>query len=409
MKNYDHTNAKSLFSRAEDIILGGTQTLSKHPNRFTDGDFPIYAERAHGSRVWDIDGNEYLDFIMALGPVILGYGHEAVNRAAATELDRGFLTSLMSPLEVSLAEELVSIVPCAEMARFFLTGAEATQAAVRVARIFSGREKVISCGYHGWLDWVRAKNNEPGVPAVLREYVMDAPYGEVERLETLLRRHRGEIACLIMEPVAFDVCPDFLRAARELTSKEGVLLIFDEIITGFRLALGGAQSYFGVKPDLTTLGKAMANGVSISALVGRREVMESARNCWISSTYAGCTLGIGAALATIGALKQDGVYAHLWGLGTKLADGWRQMLNGSATPAAVAGIGPIPVLRFRRVADENVFMRHMLRNGVLFRRGNYWFISAAHTEEDIDRTLELSAAGFELLSKGSTTLATTAL
>ncbi|MEK7408227.1 MAG: aminotransferase class III-fold pyridoxal phosphate-dependent enzyme [Acidobacteriota bacterium] len=390
-----HQKAEALFTRASELILGGTQTLSKHPSRFPPGDFPIYAEHGRGSRLWDIDGNEYIDFIMALGPMILGYSNPAVNAAIARQIECGTLFSLSSPLEVELAEEIVSAVPCAEVVRFFNTGAEATQAAVRVARVFTGRDLVISCGYHGWHDWVGAKNkSEPGIPHAMRELVLDLPYGDCGRLEELLRRHRGRVACVIVEPVARDASLGFLQGAQRLTGQEEVVLIFDEIVTGFRLSLGGAQSCFEVTPDLATFGKALANGLPLAALAGKRGIMTAAANSWISSTYAGCTLGLAAALATIRELKRGEVFERIWALGQRLAVGWREMLRRYPVSATVAGIGPLPLLLFKHGPCEEFFMRRLLRGGVLFRKDHYWFVSGAHTEGDIDRALELSESAF---------------
>jgi glutamate-1-semialdehyde aminotransferase len=385
-----------LYSRARRVILGGTQTLSKQPERYDAERFPAYIERGCGCRLRDVDGNEYVDFVLALGPVVLGYCHPAVDAAVRAQLEKGVIFSGNSPLEVELAETLVRIIPCAEMVRFFKTGAEATAAAVRLARNFTGRELVVSAGYNGWHDWWAAKNNEPGVPAALRRLTLDLPYGDIERCRAIFERHGAEVACLILEPVATAFAPEFVEQAAAVARTHGALVIFDEIITGFRVALGGMQQRLGITPDLATFGKAMANGFPISVVAGRGDVFRAAERCWISSTFGGEALSLAAALATISELEA-GAIEHLGRLAGMLACGWQTLLQQfPAVRAEVRGCEALPVLFFPAEArrQEDIFTRSMLEQGFLVRRNHYWFTTASHTENDIREALEACANAF---------------
>jgi len=394
-----------LYERATRVIPGGCQTVSKRPEVYLAGKWPGYFSRAYGSHIWDLDGNEYVDYVMALGPIILGYCHPAVDAAIEEQLRKGTVASLSSPLEVELAETLVKHVPCAEMVRFFKTGAESTSAAVRLARAYTGRDKVISCGYQGWHDWWAAKNGEPGVPKVLGELTLDVEYGDADGLESVLKEHGDAVACFILEPVVAEADTEFLKYARQETEKRGILLVFDEIITGFRLGMGGAQEYFGVVPDMATFGKAMANGMPISAVAGRSDVMKLAGELWISSTFGGEALSLAAALATLRELERPGVINQLWENGAKLLDGWKRLVESNQVNASVAGFPPIPTLRFldgtggRDTEAEGVFLGAMLERGVLWRRNHYAFITLSHSPEDIDRTVEASYQAMEAVAE----------
>lgn len=382
--------SQELYHRAKQIILGGTQTISKQPECFDAEFYPAYIERGCGSRVWDIDGNEYIDFVAALGPVILGYCHPQVNLAIQNQLSKGILFSSNSPLEVELAEKLTRIIPNAEMVRFFKSGAEATSAAVRLARNFTGRDKVISCGYHGWHDWYIAQNYEGGIPKVFSDYIISLRYGDLETARKVLTEIGQEVACVIVEPVVLEADCKFLEELEWLVRKAGALLIFDEIITGFRLALGGAQEYFGIEADLAVFGKAMANGMPLSAVTGREEIFEAAKNLWISSTYGGETLSLSASIATIDELEKGEHYSKTKKLGQLLYEGWKDLLIEFPNIFAQARlVDSIPSLVFdlKAKSQEDTFMREMLRKGFLIRRKHYWFISSDHNEEDIKNAL----------------------
>jgi glutamate-1-semialdehyde aminotransferase len=393
--------SRQLHQRACEIILGGAQTISKQPQRYDPQRFPAFMEHATGCRTTDLDGNEYIDYVMALGPIVLGYGWPAVDEAVRRQLEKGVLFSSSSPLEVELAERLVSTLPNAECVRFFKSGAEATAAAVRLARAFTGRSKVVSVGYHGWHDWWGAKNRERGVPEVMYPLTMDLPYGNLARAQELFERHGGEVAAIILEPVVMDLDARFVSAVAALARQAGALVIFDEIITGFRTAPGGMQEYLGVDADLATYGKAIANGFPLSVVAGRREIFDSGRDLWISTTFGGEALSLAAALATMDELQSPGTTQLLWSLGERLAAGWRTLLAARPFVAAdVRGFGPLPVLQFRPEAkrQEDMFVSRMLDAGFLTRRAHYWFVTASHTTADIDATLEACAEAFNGLA-----------
>ena len=278
-----------LKAKAKRLIPSCTQTFSKGPTQFVQGAAPVFIARGQGSHVWDVDGNEYIDYPMALGPVILGHNYPAVTKAVSKQLQEGTIFSLPHPLEIEVAEILVEIIPSAEMVRFGKNGSDATSGAVRLARAYTGRDLIACCGYHGWHDWyIGATSRNRGVPEAVRRLTIPFEYNNIEDLRRIFEDHPGNVAAVIMEPVGItEPKNEFLPQVRELTQREGALLIFDEVVTGFRIALGGAQEYFGVAPDLTCLGKAMANGYPLSAVVGRREIMELFDEIFFSFTFGG--------------------------------------------------------------------------------------------------------------------------
>jgi len=389
------TKSFEYWKRAEKIIPAGTQTISKGPDQFVKGAYPIYLIRGKGSHVWDVDGNEYIDYPLALGPVILGYSYPRVNEAVLKQLEDGITFSLMHPLEVELSELLTEIIPCAEMVRFGKNGADATSAAVRVARAYTGREKIAYCGYHGWQDWyIVTTDRKKGVPLMLKNYVCPFEYNKIETLEKVFEENRDEIAAVIMEPVGVDEPRgDFLRKVKGLTHENGALLIFDEIVTGFRLALGGAQEYFKVVPDLACFGKGMANGMPLSAVVGRRDVMRMFEEVFFSLTFGGEALSLAAALATIREIKEKNVVKHIWGKGQKLRDGYNKLTEEIGIETKSIGLPPRTIFSFKNSGGKeslemkSLFFQEAVKRGILF--GNATFISYSHTDEDTERALEV--------------------
>lgn len=390
------SRCRRLYERAQQVIPGGTQTISKRPERYVAKGWPAYWDRAEGSRIWDLDGNEYLDYVLALGPILLGYSDPHVNEAIAAQLQKGALTTLQSPLEVEVAEKLIEHIPCAEMVRFLKTGAEATAFCVRVARAYTGREKVISCGYAGSHDWWVAKRGDDpearGVPACLRALVLDVALGDVEGLRALVDDHGDDLGCIVVEPKVDVGMEPFLRACRELATQSGAVLIMDEIVTGFRMGLGGAQAYFNVTPDLAAFGKAMANGMPLAAAVGRAELMQEAADLWLTTTFGGEALSLASAKATIEQLERPEILKRIWSNGERLLRGWAA--HGDANGRVKTyGLGPCPGLRFLDDAgqeDEQLdaaFVERMLAQGILMRRSHSAFMTAAHTDDDIDRTI----------------------
>ncbi len=398
------TNSNELWERAVRVIPTGTQLLAKGPTQNVDGVAPKFLVRGKGTRVWDADGNEFLDFTMGVGPLSLGYGYPAVDEAIRAQLHDGIIFSLPHPLEVEVSELVADVIPCAESVRFTKTGAEATSAAVRVARAFTGREKIISCGYHGWHDWyIGVLPRRAGVPQGVQELIHTFPYNDTDALAAALD---GDVAAVIMEPMAFDWPADgFLEKVEELTHANGSLLIFDEIWTGFRWSIGGAQQYFGVTPDLATFSKSCANGMPIGLLTGRRDVMEVLEeDVFFFTTFGGEALTLAATKATIEIIRDENVPAHMHRLGQRIGDGVAA-IAGRAGLGGVAGVKghPARTLSVFDPAGGDPLLQKSLVQQTLIRRGILWGgfhnLSYSHTDDDIDHLLDSYELAFAELAE----------
>lgn len=390
--------SQALFDRAQEIVAGGT-TQGKAPNTLIPGEYPIYAVRARGAHLWDLDGNRFLDWILAYGIIVLGYCDPDVDAAAIREIQEGFALPLTRPVQNELAELLVDVIPCAEMVHFFKTGSDATTAAVRLARIITGKEKIVRWGYHGWHDWCCIR--DPGIPGKVREDVLTFRYNDLDSLEDVLRQNRDEVACLIMMPLEIEPPePGFLAGAKDLAHRYGALFILDEIRSGFHVALGGAQEYYGVVPDLATFSKALSNGYAVSVLAGQRELMEALSQTYVSSTFFTNSIAMAAAVATIHKLRREQVIPHLWRIGQGLMDGLDRLVTDLGVEAKTVGLPPMPYLTFTytdpevRETAKYVFFRETTRQGVLLHPNHHWFVSGSHTEQDLAYTLEVCAEGF---------------
>lgn len=320
MRTFDKSNA--LYERAIRFIPSGSQTFSKSAINVVQGASPLFFDHAEGARVWDPDGNSYLDYVLGLLPVILGYRDPDVDRAIVGQLERGITFSLATDLEIELAELLVELVPCAEMVRFAKNGSDATSAAIRLARAYTGRDIVAVCGYHGWHDWyIGTTSRDLGVPDPVKELSISFRFNDLDRLEYFLNGGSDSIAAVILEPCGFEEpASGFLEGLRELADKHGFLLIFDEIVSGFRIHIGGAQTFYGVTPDLACFGKSLGNGMPVSALVGRRVFMQKMNDIFFSGTFGGESLSLAAAIATIHKLQRENVIDRLRTLGSILTD-----------------------------------------------------------------------------------------
>lgn len=395
----------SLAERARAVLPCGAQTLSKAPDQFPFGAYPVYIKRGLGAHVWDVDGHEYIDYPLSLGPILLGHGYSRVHAAIANQLRDGITFSLSHPLEVEVAELLVEMIPCAEAVRFGKTGSDATSSAIRLARAYTGRDRVATCGYHGWHDWYNITTpRNAGVPQVLADLTLTFQYNDVSSLEQLFAEHSGKIAAVIMVPTQ-NVPPEpgFLEAVREVTRRNGALLIFDEIVTGFRWSNGGAQAHFGVTPDLACLGKGMANGMPLSAVVGPRDIMATAERVFISMTHGGEALSLAAAKATLLELQEQPVIAHIWRQGQRLRDGFNALARATGVIAEALGMPPCTVQVFRDAAGrpslllKSLWLQETARRGVLF--GNIQYTCYSHADLDIERSLEVAAEAFAVLRK----------
>jgi glutamate-1-semialdehyde aminotransferase/spore coat polysaccharide biosynthesis protein SpsF (cytidylyltransferase family) len=396
----------SWFRRSQKVIPGCAQTFSKGYNQHVEGVAPLFLQRGQGCRVWDVDGNEYIDYIQGLLPNLLGYAHPEVNAAATRQLAEGHSFSLPHPLEVELAERLTRLIPCAEMVRFGKNGSDATSGAVRAARAYTGRERIACCGYHGWQDWfIGSTTRNAGVPGAVRALTHPFPYNDLTALEKLLNEHRGEFAAIIMEPVNFtEPSNGYLQAVKELVHRNGALLIFDEICSGFHFGLGGAQKRYNVIPDLACFGKAMANGYPISCIVGRTEVMKTFEEIFFSFTFAGEVASMAAALKVLDILENTDALARAESQGRVLQDGFNTLakLAGLSDRLACTSHPTWSLIKFRDADGKDSMLLRSLVSQELAKRGILSLVThnmtAVHDHFAIQQTLEAYAAVFKTVA-----------
>jgi glutamate-1-semialdehyde 2,1-aminomutase len=387
----DVTRSDGWYARAAGLIPAGTQTLAKGPGQYVRGVAPKYLARGKGCRVWDVDGNEYLDFQMGIGPLSLGYAWEPVDAAIRAQLADGITFSLMHPLEVEVAELVRELVPGAEAVRYSKTGCDATTAAVRLARAHTGRERVLCCGYHGWHDWyIAVTDRNAGIPRAVGELTATFGYND---LGSVLDAIDDQTACVILEPVTFEEPRDgFLAELRRVCDQVGALLVFDEMWTGFRLALGGAQERFGVRADLACFSKAIANGMPLSVVTGRREVMAHCdQEVFFFTTFGGEALSLAAAKATIGELRAHRVPAQLERQGDKLKAGYNALAAELGMDyTRCIGYGCRSLVTFDAKAGDplelkSLAQQELIRRGVLW--GGFHNLSFSHGDADVEYAL----------------------
>lgn len=384
--------SRNLAESGQQLVAGFTQTMMKKPEQFAPGHFPIYLESGEGAVVTDVDGNEYIDFISGLAANTLGHNHPVVNEAISSNLQRGIIHSLPTPVEVSTAKTLVEIIPNAEMVRFFKTGADANSAAIRLARHISGKEQIVVVGYNGWHD--QYMFDTPGVPKVMQQYThrmpLFTPADEQPILELVASASNQLAAVLLSVPYNRVLDARFLQQLRVACTQYGVLLILDEVVTGFRLALGGAQEYFGVDADLVTLSKGIAAGMPLSAVAGPAASMSRMNELQVSTTFGGEMLSLAVCDAVLKEYQQSHYIEHIAQLGRQLKDVVNALSKDIGTPLRVVGYDPIPMFLFDPNPEQHVklaepFLAEMAKRGVLLRR-EVNFISAAHTAEQIEYT-----------------------
>jgi glutamate-1-semialdehyde aminotransferase len=380
--------------RAEAVLPGGASTGSKRPAALfgpDDTDTAAHYLRASGCEVATVGGERLIDCTMALGAVTLGYADPAVTRNVAQAAAAGNVAGMSSVLEVQVAERLCDVIPCAEQVRFLKSGAEACAAAVRIARAATGRRRVVGAGYFGWLDWWSKEG--VGVPAGAHADFAPVPFDDIAALERAAAEVGSDLAAIILEPfVERAPSQGWLAGARALCDRTGAVLIFDEIKTGFRVRTGGWQEYAGVEPDLATFGKALANGFPMAAVVGRAAIMEAARDTWISSTLAGESTALAAAMAVLDRHEEEDVCARLWSIGESTLAVVRAAVAASgAGGVSVDGIAPMWMFRFDDATRQDRFLRLARQHGVLFKRGAYNFAALPHDEEAI-ATIERAAS-----------------
>jgi len=388
-----YANSEKLLERALHTIPLGSQTFSKSKTQYPMGVSPFFIRRGKGSRVWDVDGNEYVDFINSLAAITLGYSDPDVDAAVRAQLEEGVIFSLPHPIEMEVAEQLVKMVPCAEKVRFGKNGSDATAGAVRLARAFTNRDHVAVCGYHGWQDWyIGSTARNRGVPQATRDLTHTWAYNDLDSLTRLFKEYPEQIAAVILEPMnVVEPLSGFLDSVKELAHKHGALLIFDETVTGFRYANGGAQQYFGVTPDLATFGKGLANGYPVSAIAGRADIMQLMEEIFFSFTFGGETLSLAAALATMQKLVRESVIDRLYSQGRKVIAGLHSRIAAAGAEDFLSVVGN-PSWSFLIIKDagaysqlqiKTLFMQEMLARGILTIGTHN--MSFSHSDEDLDR------------------------
>lgn len=403
---HGHERSNVFFERAQKVIPLASQTFSKSHLQYPKGVSPLFVSKGQGGRCWDVDGNEYVDLVGGLLPIVLGYCDPDVDQAIHRQLDSGITFSMPTRLEMELAERLVDIVPCAEKVRFGKNGSDVTAAAIRLARAYTGRQRVAVCGYHGWQDWyIGSTSRDKGVPGAVKDLTHVFAYNDLASLENVLQSNDGEFAAVMMEPMNI-ASPDegYLEGVKALAHKHGALLVFDEIITGFRFALGGAQELLGVTPDLACLGKAMGNGMPISAVVGRADVMDEMTEIFFSGTFGGEALSLAAAIAVIDKMRNEPVIQHLWDSGTILKDGVGDLIKRMGLEDVVmqGGLAPWAFTIFKdhecasSAAIKTFWQRGMVRGGVLSVGTHN--VCYAHSPVDIEHTLIVYERVFDALS-----------
>ncbi len=388
-----------LFEEALTLVPGGVLGARK-PTDFIVGEYPIFLESGKGCRLTDVDGNDFIDFLCGYGPVILGYRETEVDDAVYQQIkDKGFCFTLTQKYQNLLSKKLKTLVPCSEMSIFLKTGSDATTASIRIARAHTNKLKVMRCGYHGWHDWcVEMKG---GIPSKFFEDVFEFQYNNLKQLEDLMAAHGNETAAIIMTPFGHPnhqkmqiPAPGFLEGVRKLADQHGTVLIYDEIRTGFRVSMGGAQRYYGVTPDLTVLGKAIANGYPISVVTGKKEIMMvAAQKLFISSTFFPNSEAFVAALKTIEILERDKVLENIWEKGEGFMKSIQALIDKYDVGAELTGIPPMFYITFK--ADDTGaykgkrtdFYTQLIRKGFFFTPFHHAYISYRHTEKDLDLTL----------------------
>ncbi len=394
--------SKSLaeFAHGKTCTPGGVLGI-RRPYNFVEGEYPIYFEHGKGGRITDVDGNEYLDYLCAYGPIIIGHREEEIDNAAIEQIrNKGFCFSLTQPIQNRLADKLKSLIKCAEMTVFVKTGSDATTLATRVARGYTGRNKIMRCGYHGWHDWcVEVKG---GVPAKLYEDVYEFHYNHLEQLEDLMKQHGDQTAAIIVTPIGHPLAeqveypkPGFLEGVRALADKYGAVLIFDEIRSGFRVHIGGAQTLFGVTPDLSTFGKAMANGYPIGACVGQTRFMKKIeKEVFISSTFFPNSLEFAAALKTLEILERDKVLDVIKKKGEWFNAELGKVLAKHKVSTAASPVPQMPFVTFNKDESKSYkakrvdFYTQLIRRKIFLQPYHHGYIAYRHTDEDLKYTIK---------------------
>jgi len=405
MKNNRYYNSNKLIEDALHVIPLGSQTFSKSITAFPKGVSPLFIEKGLMAKVWDVDGNEYLDFINGLASVTIGYCNDEVNSKVVEQLDKGVTFSLSNKIEIEVAKMIIDLVPSVEMVRFGKNGTDVTSAAIRLARAYTGRDHVLVCGYHGWQDWyIGSTTRSLGVPDVVKKLTHKFEYNNIQNLEELFGKYKDKVAAVIMEPMNVNwPIEDYLQQVESITKKNGALFILDEMITGFRYAKGGAQELFDLKPDLTVFGKGIANGFPLSVLSGRREVMTMVEDIFFSGTFGGETISLTAAKVVLDKVKNEYFIEKISAMGSRLISGVNKLIDKYNMNQYIS-INGHPSISYLVISNtknytsleiKTLFLQEVFLRGILVL-GNH-NISYSHTENDIDKLLDVYDEVFQIL------------
>ena len=398
--------SEKLLRLAEAVIPLGSQTFSKSKTQYPLGVSPFFASKGSGSYLWDVDGNKYVDLVASLAAVTLGYGDPEINKAVKRQLKKGVSLSLSSKLETVVAEKIIDLVPSAEMVRFAKNGSDATSAAVRIARYFTRRDHIISIGYHGWHDWyIGSTTRSMGVPSAVQALTLSARYNDLSHVENLFEEVKGDVAAVILEPMnSVDPAPGYLESLRSFCSSNNILLIFDEVITGFRFAKGGAQELFGITPDLSCFGKGIANGFPISVMAGKREIMEGFKEVFFSGTFGGELLSLTAANVVLDKVKDGRVIAELYRVGQAIQQGLTSEISHKKYEFVnLSGNPTWTFLNWTLSSDalqnqvKTYFLQEMFKRGILVLSTNN--VTTTLSQKDISKILTAYAEVFEAISQ----------
>ena len=397
------TKSDEYYKIALDLIPAQTQTLAKGTGQNIKGVAPKYLQRGKGSHVWDVDGNEYIDYTMGVGPISLGYAYDIVDEAIKDQLKDGITFSLTHPLEVEVAQLINKVVPNAESVRYSRGGADVVSGAVRVARAFTGRTKVLCCGYHGWHDWyIAVTDRNKGIPQSIQDMTFTFNYNDIQ---SVIDSIDEDTACVVLEPYVFEAPKDnFLKKLRDVCTENGTLLVFDEMWSGFRIAVGGAQEYFGVKADLACFSKAVANGMPLSVLTGKKEIMSVLeKDVFFFNTFGGEALSLAAAKSTINEMIEKNVPEQLAKQGNKLKVGYNKIAQElSMDYTKCSGFDCRTIITFDTSAGNPLEMKSLVQQEMI-KRGILWSgfhnMSFSHSDEDIDYTLKAYLEVLPILKK----------
>lgn len=390
------TNSKELQERAKNVIPHLTGTFTRSAHSFVEGVYPVYIKSAAGSHFTDVDGNKYLDYLCGIGPITLGYNYQKVNDAIIAQLKNGILFSLPHPLEVELSELISQTIPHAEMVKFEKTGSNVVTGAVRAARYITKKNKIAYCGSGGvWHDWWAAVvSRDGGIPEFNRNLISIFDYNDIEGLEQIFEDNPNQIAAIVLEPTIFEKPEkDFLKKVRKIADQNNAILILDEIVTGFRFDIGGAQKYFDIKGDLVCFGKGMGNGLPISAITGPTEFMKKFDDLWVSSTNNPETLSMAGTKAVINEMKEKNTISHCWKVGTKLFNNWNKITEENNLNVKMIGYPirmKIECKNSQNKISESLkalVLQEMVKKGIFFPPGQC-FLSYSHSDDDIDHTLQ---------------------